>query len=381
MLGTWAKLFAIVACVAGTWWPYSLLAATCPKPWPMWSQFVKKHIEPDGRVVDLSVPEQITTSEGQSYAMFFALVQNDQAQFDRLLQWTERYLTFGGLEYALPAWKWGKTAIGTYGLLDANSATDSDLWIAYNLLEAGRLWKRPELTAKGKKLLDLIRVNASHNVPDFGDVLLPGPQGFVLDEGRAVRLNPSYFPPFLMQALAHHSGQAFWRQQVDTSARLVLAASSQGYVPDWFVLREGQPGPDPQNGPYGSYDAIRTYLWVQMTAPSDRHRAALLGAIRAYPVLANRLGEPLERVDVRSGVWYGQASPVFFYAIAPSAKALKLKQLQAATDARLAADRANNFSQLAYYDWVVGMFATGYEEGRFRFDGNGTLQTRWKKPC
>ena len=43
-----------------------------------------------GRVIDLSQEDKRSTSEGQAYAMFFALVANDQAMFDRLLGWTKR---------------------------------------------------------------------------------------------------------------------------------------------------------------------------------------------------------------------------------------------------------------------------------------------------
>ena len=49
----------------------------------------------------------ITTSEGQSYALFFALLANDKASFDKLLEWTEVHLSEGDLSTRLPAWQWG----------------------------------------------------------------------------------------------------------------------------------------------------------------------------------------------------------------------------------------------------------------------------------
>jgi len=36
--------------------------------WPQWEQFVRRHVQADGRVVDFSLENQQSTSEGQSYA-------------------------------------------------------------------------------------------------------------------------------------------------------------------------------------------------------------------------------------------------------------------------------------------------------------------------
>ncbi|EDM7351556.1 endo-1,4-D-glucanase, partial [Salmonella enterica subsp. enterica serovar Oslo] len=44
--------------------------------WPEWDQFKKDYISQEGRVIDPSDARKITTSEGQSYAMFFALAAN-----------------------------------------------------------------------------------------------------------------------------------------------------------------------------------------------------------------------------------------------------------------------------------------------------------------
>ena len=50
----------------------------------------KRH--PEGRVVDYSDAKLITTSEGQSYGMFFALVANDRESFDKIFAWSEKNL-------------------------------------------------------------------------------------------------------------------------------------------------------------------------------------------------------------------------------------------------------------------------------------------------
>lgn len=76
--------------------------------WPAWIQFKKDYISQEGRVIDPSDARKITTSEGQSYALFFALAANDRPAFDLILDWTQNNLAQGSLQAHLPAWLWGQ---------------------------------------------------------------------------------------------------------------------------------------------------------------------------------------------------------------------------------------------------------------------------------
>ena len=116
--------------------------------WPMWNDFKAVGIE-NGRVIDYSDTRAVTTSEGQSYAMFFALVDNDRETFEELLNWTENNLSSGDITKHFAAWLWGNNG-SQWTILDTNNAVDSDMWIAYCLLEAGRLWNRSDYTAKAQ---------------------------------------------------------------------------------------------------------------------------------------------------------------------------------------------------------------------------------------
>ena len=73
--------------------------------WPDWLTFKRLYLSEDGRVIDRSVPQQITTSEGQSYGLFFALVANDREGFAKILKWTQDNLAGGDLSQRLPAWQ------------------------------------------------------------------------------------------------------------------------------------------------------------------------------------------------------------------------------------------------------------------------------------
>ena len=190
-------------------------AASCD--WPAWQQYQQFYLSDEGRVIDPSSPKRITTSEGQSYGMFFALVANDRPAFDKLLAWTENNLASGDLSAHLPAWLWGQDDNKAWKVLDSNSAADADLWIAYNLLEAGRLWQSRRYQTLGTLLLQRIGREEVANIPGLGLMLLPGKVGFVAED--RWRLNPSYLPPQLLARFAQLNGP--WRAMQKTSQRLL----------------------------------------------------------------------------------------------------------------------------------------------------------------
>lgn len=70
---------------------------------PAREQFKKDYISEGGRVIDPSDTRKITTSEGQSYALFFALAANDRRAFEQILTWTRDNLAGGNLNDHLPA--------------------------------------------------------------------------------------------------------------------------------------------------------------------------------------------------------------------------------------------------------------------------------------
>ncbi|MBC7859222.1 MAG: cellulase, partial [Burkholderiaceae bacterium] len=143
--------------------------AACP-PWPAWESFRAHFVSEGGRVIDPAEAAQYTTSEGQSYGLFFALAGNDRASFERILRWTEDNLAGGDLTARLPAWQWGRRADASWGVTDANAASDADLWIAYALAEAGRLWQAPQYSALAQLLAERIVREETAQVAGLGRV-------------------------------------------------------------------------------------------------------------------------------------------------------------------------------------------------------------------
>ncbi|MGT2474216.1 cellulose synthase complex periplasmic endoglucanase BcsZ [Paraburkholderia terrae] len=367
-------------------------AATCDD-WSAYRAFVSRFVQQDGRVVDFSTPTQQTTSEGQSYGMFFALVANDRATFERVLRWTRANLSagrFGGDDVKLPSWQWGKKPDGSYGVLDPNSAADSDLWIAYDLFEAGRLWHEPAYTKLAYALVTQIEKQEVSDLRGLGPMLLPGPQGF--RNGGTTRLNPSYLPLPLLRALAAQSPNGPWARVADNAFKLVKTTAPLGFAPDWAAYRDGQFIVDPQKGDVGSYDAIRVYLWAGLTAPADPLAKPWLAALHGMRDRIAQTGVPPEKVATTTGNASGEGPIGFWGALLPYFRALgdtraaglaqtHLASLATPTPAPAPGAGQAAQNQPVYYDEVLMLFGTGSADGRYRFDENGRLVPRWENTC
>jgi endoglucanase len=337
-------------------------------PWPLWDAYVERFVSADGRVVD----KGMTTSEGQSYALFFSLVANDRVLFQRILTWTGNNLAAGRLEARLPAYKWGPRGDGSWGVLDDNSAADSDLWIGYTLVEAGRLWDDPELARLGRAVIANVVAREVTRLPGLGAMLLPAPRGFV--HGKRWRLNPSYLPLQLLQGLASEGVPGPWREIRANTVRMIRARATRGFIDDW-VGYEPRAGfvTDPVRGAVGSYDAIRVYLW---DATRDDQSLRLDGAYDYWRVR----GRVPERIDTTRPSANAPPGPVGFLAVLlprvarggdAVALARLMSEIERARDGRLYGHPPT------YYDQNLILFAQGYVEGRYRFDVDGRLVPGW----
>lgn len=363
-------------------------------PWQLWNSYSSRFIDRDsGRVFDPN-GDQHTTSEGQAYALFFSLADNDRASFDRILGWTVNNLASGDLNTHLPAWLWGKGKDGQWKVLDPNSASDADVWMAYTLLEAGRLWNSSADTNLGRGMLMLIAAKEVVNLPGFGPMLVPGPAGFQHDADWIV--NPSYVPIFLFRRLAVLDPAGPWQQIALGIPRLLAQSSPHGFAMDWVEYVPGDgfyPAPEPSassqnssnaSGPSGSYDAIRVYLWAGMIDSHDPARELVLQAVPAMSGYLANHDAPPEKVSDQ-GIPLEQDGPVgFSAAVLPYLRAypessrvfarqmIRLSTQKDATSGLYGKD-------IAYYDQNLALFATGFLDARFRFGPGGELNVGWKR--
>ncbi|MBL6454951.1 glycosyl hydrolase family 5 [Belnapia sp. T6] len=223
-----------------------------------WRAFQSRFLAADGRVVDTG-NGGVSHSEGQGWALFFAVRADDQAAFQRILGWTRRVLKRPRDE--LHAWRYRPEA--AMPVEDLNNATDGDIFIAWALLEAGERWGNAEYTAIGIAIArDILR----HLVRRAGafSVLLPGARGF--EHAGTTIINPSYyvFPAF--SALARAVPDRAW-VRVAADGLVLLRASRfgrWGLPPDWAVLSkaDGEVKLPQSWPPRFSFDAVRVPLYL-----------------------------------------------------------------------------------------------------------------------
>jgi len=364
-----------------------VLAGGCPRGTPpqpfssLWDAYAQRFLSADGRIVEHDYPDRRTTSEAQSYALFFALVANQPKRFARILDWTRANLAGGSLSSELPAWLWARRKDGSWGVVDANSASDADVWIAYTLLQAGRLWHKAAYARLGRAVAARAAAAEVAHLPGVGPVLVPAPKGFGPDKQGCYVLNPSYLPLPVLTALGAEAGPP-WHAMARALPQVIAASTGHGFAPDWvrWCPRQGF-GVAPAHGPAGSYGAVRVYLWAGMTPPAMTGSRQLLASLNGMGRYLHSHAAPPTTVDVATGEARGHAPPGFSAALLPylarrGRSRTLARQRKRLRQARTAAGLYGTPPR--YYDQNLALFALGYLTHAFRFGPRGQLEVNWK---
>lgn len=254
-----------------TFSPYTMLTST-------WEKYKQKFINPDGRVIDFS-QNNITTSEGQSYAMLRAVWSDDRETFDKVWKFTDHNLK--RKTDNLYGWRWGKLSGNTYGFLKDggdNSASDADSDIALALILAAKRWRKDEYIEPARKILvDMwkLETGVSHEKRYLT-------AGNWADRGTELIINPSYFAPYAWRMFATVDKEHDWNSLIDPAYALLTdvgtnpldKTSAVGLPANWVAIDKetgalSAPTLSNLNTDY-SYDAVRTpwrivldYNWNQ----------------------------------------------------------------------------------------------------------------------
>ena len=349
--------------------------------WPLWESYARRFLSEEGRVIDFDA-NQITTSEGQSYAAFFALVANDRPRFDRILTWTEQNLAGGKLGENLPAWLWGRDDAGQWRVLDANSAADSDLWFTYVLLEAGRLWNDSALTGRGLALAAAAARREVRRLPGLGAMLLPGPEGFEPSPG-VYQLNPSYLPLQVLLRVADLTPNLPWGRVARETPAVLEGASRHGFILDWVAYwQDGgfRDAPLPRPEAKGSYDAIRTYLWAGMLHPRTERRGQILATMSGMKTYLQKHQVPPAEVladgrvaDPNGGAGFSAALLPYLFALGESRQ---LEAQRRRVEGAFVTESGLYEEPPRYYHQNLILFGLGWLEDRFRFGPRGALNAQ-----
>ncbi len=267
-----------------------------------WRRYVHAFVQADGRVIDRAGAD-VSTSEGQAYALVRATWCDDRATFDRVLRWTVDNLQGSHVE-TLPGWQWGRRSDGSWGVLDPSPAADADTWMAWALLRAGERWHDRDYIARALLLLDAIWQQETTLVAGRR-ILLPGPWA----RGQApLRVNPSYWLPFAWRRFATADPSHDWAGLVgDAYAFWDTCRSPSGLQPDWCWLDPDTGWPvAPPAGQEGSvasgYEAFRVG-WTLAAELRWHGEARTRGHLEAWGRLADTWsrGRPIPAVRDAEG--------------------------------------------------------------------------------
>ncbi len=267
------------------------------------------------------------------------------------------------------------------GVLDPNSASDSDLWIAYDLLQAGRLWNEASYTQLGEALAAQIAQPGNDHPAGLGPMLLPGPQGF--KSGGVTRLNPSYLPLPVLRALAHDMPDGPWGKLADNAYKLIKTTAPHGFAPDWAAWQDGQFVVDPK-------DRRHRQLRRDPRLSVGRPRLARRSACQALARGARRHAREgcANRHSAREGRHRPPARRAAKDRSATGARSRRTSSRSATSAASVsrapiwrARHHASPGREPVYYDRVLGLFGTGFIDGRYRFDEAGRLVPSWRNAC
>lgn len=276
-------------------------AASIPADHPLqaaWQAWRSSYIAPEGRVVD-SFQQGASHSEGQGYGMALALSFGDAETFRRLYSWTESNLALR--PDALLAWRWLPDALPHVG--DRNNASDGDLFYAWALARAARLFDVPDYADRARAIAADLVATCVVSMPDgSAEVMLPAAAGFLTETGFI--LNPSYWMPRAMRDLAAATDQPALARAADGAERLMSQMAAGGLVPDWVeVTGDGITLPPARFSANSGYEALRVPLflvWSRATGHpavrnfTEAHRAADTGDLRAPTVFERGTGRVLE---------------------------------------------------------------------------------------
>lgn len=320
--------------------------------------FLARYLEADGRVVRHDQGGD-TVSEGQGYAMLLAAAIGDRRAFDLAWRWDATHLE---MPDHLSSYHWENGSV-----VDQNPATDADLDMAWALVVAARRFADPSYRSEGLEIA--AGVLGSETVSVAGRLeLVAGPWARTVP----YEIDPSYFAPEAMTALATASGDRRWRAAEQDADALVASLEgtpgSRRLPPDWAVLSpDGQvapAGPPSSNGsPAYGLDAERVPVWFAASCSTSER--ALSAA--TWPILRSAAGSGADLSYSLDGVSQSDLE-----------NPLGLVAAAAAADA--SGDRGAAATLLDRADAQSASYPTYYGDAWVAL-GRVLLDTTWLSPC
>jgi endo-1,4-beta-D-glucanase Y/4-amino-4-deoxy-L-arabinose transferase-like glycosyltransferase len=198
-----------------------------------WQAYKEKFIHNYGQVIDPA--DNVTTSEGQSYAMLRALWMDDEETFKGTWQWARDHFQFRTQD-KLFSWKWQGNK-----LADFNNATDADEDIALALILADKKWSNEQYLQAGRELLKSIWEKCVIDIN--GHYYLLPINGSIARQWNGYLFNPSYLSPASYRIFAEVDKEHNWEQLADDSYWILeqinaLPNNKTKLPANWYVVED-----------------------------------------------------------------------------------------------------------------------------------------------
>ncbi len=335
-----------------------------------WEYYKSEFIHSYGQVINPQA--NVTTSEGQSYAMLRSVWMNDRTTFDGVWQWTRDHLQHRTSDKLL-SWLW-KMDSGEGNLGDPESATDADIDTALALVFAYKTWNEPSYLDEARAIIEDI----------WNEEVIRTGNRYTLAAGSnyktkpTVLVNPSYYSPAAFRIFSAVDLSHPWDDLVTDGYALLtkLSGSKEDprLPPNWVIVHKdsgvvqaaGGALGNPEADLYG-FDAFRTMFRIALDAKwydaeDAKSYLALILPIYRKEWQTNKSIAALYNTNGARKVQYGSlattAAPITVMSV------LRDKSAEAAFNGLLA--RKFNMEKgfwedgTNYYDQNWAWFATGF---------------------
>jgi endoglucanase len=193
------------------------------------------------------------------------------------------------------------------------------------------------------------------------------------------RLNASYVPLQVLQALKPSGDGQLWTGLLTSSNRIIIGSAPRGYAADWVLYQETQGFlADTATHGVGSYNAIRVYLWAGMLSEDEPQAQRFWSQLTPMAAAAARNAVP-EWIDTVTLEAHGQAPVGFLAALLPLMTHFKFNDAVLTLRKRIESEALRDNQH--YYNDALTLFGLGWRDSRYRFDRHGDLRVRWTDSC
>ena len=242
----------------------------------LWQEY-KRAFYDDGRIIDTG-NNGVSHSEGQGYAMLFAVAADDKQHFERLWQWTRQRLQ---RDDGLFSWRYRPCEFNDKRCVeDPNNATDGDILIAWALLRASKQWHESAYRDSAIPILEALATCCIVRIKELY-YLLPAASGFMTDED-SFHINLSYwiFPAFI--AFFEETDELLWLELFLDGEKLIAASQNNRFslTPDWLKIEGGKPNLAASRSTEYGFNACRVPLhlsWPHRFNRKERFARLLTG--------------------------------------------------------------------------------------------------------